>query len=73
VHPPAETLVAPNTVTEDEIEQPAVAAGVLVAEALSFGDTLERMLEVLLVVIVGVSLANHWDWRAFSWVGSSPQ
>jgi NhaP-type Na+/H+ or K+/H+ antiporter len=64
VHPPAETLVAPNTVTEDEIEQPAVAAGVLVAEALSFGDTLERMLEVLLVVIVGVSLANHWDWRA---------
>jgi NhaP-type Na+/H+ or K+/H+ antiporter len=63
-HPPAETLVAPNTVTESEIEQPAVAAGVLVAEVFSFGDTLERMLEVLLVVIVGVSLANHWDWRA---------
>jgi NhaP-type Na+/H+ or K+/H+ antiporter len=64
VHPPAETLVAPNTVTEDEIEQPAVAAGVLVAEVFSFGDTLERILEVLLVVIVGLSLANHWDWRA---------
>ncbi len=63
-HPPAEMLVAPNTVTADEIEQPAVAAGVLVAEVFTFGDTLERMLEVLLVVIVGVSLANHWDWRA---------
>ncbi len=63
-HPPAEMLVSPNTVTEREMEQPAVAAGVLVAEVFSFGDTLERMLEVLLVVIVGVSLANHWDPRA---------
>jgi sodium/hydrogen antiporter len=63
-HPPAETLVSPNTVTEREMEQPAVAAGVLVAEVFSFGDTLERMLEVLLVVSVGVSLASHWDPRA---------
>lgn len=62
-HPPAETLVSPNTVTEQQMAQPAVAAGVLVAEVFSFGDTLERMLEVLLVVIVGVSLATHWDPR----------
>jgi NhaP-type Na+/H+ or K+/H+ antiporter len=62
-HPPAETLVSPNTVTEQQMAQPAVAAGVLVAEVFSFGDTLERMLEVLLVVIVGVSLASHWDAR----------
>jgi NhaP-type Na+/H+ or K+/H+ antiporter len=64
IHPPAETLVSPNTVTEEEMGQPAVAAGVLVAEVFSFGDTLERILEVLLVVIVGVSLAGHWDPRA---------
>ena len=64
VHPPAETQVSPNTVTEQEMAQPAVAAGVLVAEVFSFGDTLERMLEVLLVGIVGVSLATHWDPRA---------
>jgi sodium/hydrogen antiporter len=64
VHPPAESLVSPNTVTESEMAQPAVAAGVLVAEVFSFGDTLERMLEVLLVGIVGVSLASHWDPRA---------
>jgi NhaP-type Na+/H+ or K+/H+ antiporter len=63
-HPPAETLVSPNTVSEQEMAQPAVAAGVLVAEVFSFGDTLERMLEVLLVVIVGISLASHWDPRA---------
>jgi sodium/hydrogen antiporter len=62
-HPPAETLVSPNKVTEQEMAQPAVAAGVLVAEVFSFGDTLERMLEVLLVVIVGISLASHWDPR----------
>jgi sodium/hydrogen antiporter len=58
-HPPAETFVAPNTVTQDEMESPAVAAGVLVAEVFSFGDTIERILEVLLVVTVGIALATH--------------
>ena len=62
-HPPAETLVAPNTVTEKEMAEPAVAAGVLVAEVFSFGDAIERFLEVLLVVLVGVVLATHLDWR----------
>ena len=64
-HPPAETLVSPNTVTEQEMAQPAIAAGVMVAEVFSFGDTLERMLEVLLVAIVGISLASHWEPRGF--------
>jgi NhaP-type Na+/H+ or K+/H+ antiporter len=63
VHPPAETLVSPNRVSGHEMAEPAVAAGVLVAEVFSFGDTLERMLEVLLVGLVGVSLATHWDPR----------
>jgi NhaP-type Na+/H+ or K+/H+ antiporter len=64
VHPPAETLLSANVVTERELGEPAVAAGVLVAEVFSFGDTVERVLEVLLVVLVGVSLASHWDSRA---------
>jgi len=64
VHPPAETLVAPNVVTPHELGEPAVAAGVMLAEVFSFGDTLERLLEVLLVVLVGLSLAHHWDTRA---------
>lgn len=59
VHPPAETLV-PTTVSEDEIQEPAVAAGVLISEALSFGDTVERLLEVMLVVLVGVALSQFW-------------
>jgi sodium/hydrogen antiporter len=62
-HPPAETLVSPHGVTEKQMQEPAVAAGVLVAEVFSFGDTMERMLEVLLVVLVGVALASHWDLR----------
>jgi sodium/hydrogen antiporter len=41
-----------------------VAAGVLLAETFSFGDTLERLLEVLLVILVGVCLARHWDLKA---------
>jgi NhaP-type Na+/H+ or K+/H+ antiporter len=36
---------------------------VLVAEVFSFGDTVERMLEVLLVVLVGAALATHGDLR----------
>jgi sodium/hydrogen antiporter len=63
-HPPAEMLVAPNVVTARELSEPAVAAGVLVAEVFSFGDTVERLLEVLLVVIVAITLAHHWDPRA---------
>jgi NhaP-type Na+/H+ or K+/H+ antiporter len=64
-HPPAETLVAPNIVTSQEIQQPAVAAGVLVAEIFTFGDTIERLVEVMLVVLIGISLAVHWDVRGF--------
>ncbi len=69
-HPPAETMVAPNVVTEGELAEPAVAAGVLVAEVFSFGDTMERLLEVLLVVLVGVSLATHWDPRGL-WIAGA--
>lgn len=64
-HPPAEDLVAAK-VEQDALEQPAVAAGVTVFESLSFGDTAERALELLLVCIVGVSLAVHWDPRAIA-------
>ena len=62
-HPPAEDLVSANVAAE-ALDEPAVAAGALVAETLSFGDTAERLLEILLVVLVGVSLAVHWDARA---------
>jgi sodium/hydrogen antiporter len=62
-HPPAEELVGAS-VEAEELKEPAVAAGVLVAETISFGDTAERLLEVLLVVLVGILVASHWDARA---------
>lgn len=62
-HPPAEDLVS-STVEKEEMREPAVAAGVLVSEVTSFGDTAERLLEVLLVVIVGVAIAVYWSMAA---------
>jgi sodium/hydrogen antiporter len=62
-HPPAEEVVGTN-INEEELQKPAIAAGVVVSEIISFGDTAERLLEVLLVVAVGVCLATYWDWRA---------
>ncbi len=60
-HPPAESFIGAQERGEAN-QPPAVAAGVLIAEALSFGDTLERMLEVLLVVMVGIAVASVWSW-----------
>jgi NhaP-type Na+/H+ or K+/H+ antiporter len=63
-HPPAENLVA--KASADELKEPSVAAGAMIAEVLSFGDTAERLLEVMLVLMVGMALAQHWDPRAFA-------
>jgi NhaP-type Na+/H+ or K+/H+ antiporter len=67
-HPPAESLVSAN-ITEEAMQQPAVAAGVLISEALSFGDTVERLLEVMLVVMVGIALSQAWSLPAVGLAG----
>lgn len=64
-HPPAEHLVAAH-VAADELQAPAVAAGVLVAETMSFGSTVERLLEFVLVTLVGLAVGSYWDWRALT-------
>ena len=61
-HPPAEMLASANIVPES-LKHPAVAAGAVVSETISFGDTAERLLEVLLVVLLGASL-QAFDMRA---------
>jgi NhaP-type Na+/H+ or K+/H+ antiporter len=65
-HAPAEDLVGNTAGAEGEeaLKEPAMAAGVVVSETLSFGDTVERLMEVLLVLLVGITLATHWDARA---------
>lgn len=62
-HAPAEAFVRARA-GKRELEEPAVAAGVLVGEALSFGETLERLFEVALTVFVGACLVVYWDVRA---------
>lgn len=62
-HPPAEELVGDKT-EEEELKHPSKAAGVVISEIISFGDTAERLLEVLMVILVGACLAVFWDWRA---------
>lgn len=54
-HPPAETLAAAGGTSEGLIH-PAVAAGALMSETISFGEAVDRLLEVLLVAILGASL-----------------
>lgn len=62
-HPPAEQLVA--AIEDPEaLAQPAVAAGVMVSQILSFGDTVERLVEIALIVAVGSVLVERWDVRA---------
>lgn len=62
-HPPAEALIDAR-VDPEALDQPAVAAGVLVSETLSFGDTVERLVGVLLTVVIGIVITTYWDWRA---------
>jgi NhaP-type Na+/H+ or K+/H+ antiporter len=62
-HPPAEDLIGKN-VTEEDLKHPSKAAGVVVSEIISFGGTAERLLEVMLVILVGICLAIYWDARA---------
>lgn len=60
VHPPAEMLVNPNQRNEVALEQPSATIGLVVSDALSFGDTLERLLAVGMVLLVGIACSGGW-------------
>lgn len=47
-----------------ERQDPVKAAGVVISDIISFGHTAERILEVMLVLLVGICVAVYWDWRA---------
>ncbi|AHL34149.1 sodium:proton antiporter [Pseudomonas brassicacearum] len=76
--PPAEHLVQPVVGHEAVDPQQAVlgdtaslddgqvAAGVMMGDMLAFGSLVERSMEVFLVTLLGVVVANHWDWRALA-------
>ncbi|MCL6701826.1 cation:proton antiporter [Pseudomonas sp. T1.Ur] len=76
--PPAEHLVQPVVGHEavdpeqavygdtQALDEGQLAAGVMMGDMLAFGSLVERSMEVFLVTLLGVVLANHWDWRALA-------
>lgn len=59
---PAETLVQP-ALESDQLAHPRVAAGAVIHQALSFGEILERLFVIFMVIAVGVMVLPVWDWR----------
>lgn len=53
---PAELLVNPNERTTSEAKHPAQAVGWVVSDALSFGETMERLIGAAMVFLVGVAV-----------------
>jgi NhaP-type Na+/H+ or K+/H+ antiporter len=62
---PAELLVRPNERSTAGNDHPVQTVGWVVSDALSFGDTIERLIGALLVFVVGVAVLP-----AFSWAGA---
>ncbi|MGR2854728.1 sodium:proton antiporter [Erwinia sp. 1181_3] len=60
-HPPAEELVNPNARHQGEQTNPVGSAGLVVSDALSFGDTIERLFAAAIIIVLGVTLAQHWN------------
>ncbi|MFK2900640.1 cation:proton antiporter [Dyella jejuensis] len=67
-HPPAEMLVNPNQRDEVALEEPSASIGLVVSDALSFGDTLERLLAAGTILVVGIACAGAWS-MAGAWMG----
>ncbi len=66
---PAEHLTKPRDPhapppSPDELEGGQLAAGVMMNDILTFGDLVERSMEVLLITLLGAALWLYWDWRA---------
>lgn len=60
-HPPAEMLVDRNQLGSDQKLEPATSVGLVVSDAFSFGDTLERLISAGAVFVIGLVLANYWS------------
>ncbi len=58
---PAEALVNPNTRMDEQDNNMVKSVGLVVGDVLSFGDTIERLLAALMMVVLGATLAHHWN------------
>lgn len=58
---PAEARVNPNQRLQHGGSGMVKSVGLVVGDALSFGDTIERLLAAAMMVVLGVTLAQHWN------------
>lgn len=58
---PAEVMVNPNQRIRQSGGSMVRSVGLVIGDALSFGDTVERLLAAALMVVLGITLAHHWD------------
>jgi NhaP-type Na+/H+ or K+/H+ antiporter len=75
-HVPAEHLAQPvighlsgdieraTVADQEDLTDSQLAAGVMMGDMLAFSGLVERSMEVLLITLLGASLALYWDWRA---------
>nr|WP_318381750.1 cation:proton antiporter [uncultured Enterobacter sp.] len=61
---PAEMQVNPHTRHALSESSPVKSVGLVIGDALSFGDTVERLFAAVLVIVLGVTLSQHWDVHA---------
>lgn len=62
-YPPAEELVNPNQRHMINDSGPAHSVGLVVGDALAFGDIMERIFAAAIVIVLGITLAQHWDYQ----------
>ncbi|MGN2248550.1 cation:proton antiporter [Frateuria sp. GZRe14] len=58
---PAEFVAGSPVVGRKDRGEPVQAVGRLMSDALIFGDTMEHLLAPLLVLLLGIAVARHWD------------
>ncbi|QCR38552.1 sodium:proton antiporter [Nissabacter sp. SGAir0207] len=62
-YPPAEELVNPNRRHMIDDGGPAKSVGLVVGDALAFGDIMERIFAAGIVIVLGITLAQHWHFQ----------
>ncbi|MEA9390142.1 sodium:proton antiporter [Acerihabitans sp. TG2] len=58
---PAEELVNPHSRHSFDDHGPKKSMGLVVGDALSFGDTIERLFAAAIIVLLGITLSRHWE------------
>ncbi|NID05840.1 sodium:proton antiporter [Luteibacter jiangsuensis] len=60
---PAEMRVNPNERSQASVDHPSQTVGWVVSDALSFGETVERLIAVALVLAVGITVIPQASWE----------